>query len=300
MQPGGESVDCPVETVLSFVDIIVRNLSGEIVFGPTTLPKSLTAKELATRVLEGRVGQPCTLRLLSGHVQLADDDSFEDCQTDTLEIFAVCEMLELTDQERAEWMCYVQPYVFPDVLASFPEAARADPEVVISAVRRCGQALRHAHATLRANKSIVLEAVRQNGLALQYASLALKKDKEVVLGAVQTCGCALQFADLVLRNDKEVVLQAVRQDVEAFQYASEALQIDTDVTRICRRSDEAAGHADRGSFEKLWCLMSTTASLAHAFWHGLMTGRCVRRRQQVARAHRDFDCSELEVPFSLV
>lgn len=53
------------------------------------------------------------------------------------------------------------------VLRECPDAARAEPQIVMEAVRQYGAALQHANTKLRKNKDIVLASVAQHWSALQ-------------------------------------------------------------------------------------------------------------------------------------
>jgi len=54
-----------------------------------------------------------------------------------------------------------------------------DREIVLTAVQRNGNALRHASDELKKDREIVLAAVQENGSALCYASDELKKDQKL-------------------------------------------------------------------------------------------------------------------------
>jgi len=107
-----------------------------------------------------------------------------------------------------------------------PEDFRSDPDFMMKAVRRDGEALKYATPELQMNRALVLEAVRQNGHALEFAAPELRCDRAVVLEAVKQNGLALQFAAEELRADRECVLEAIRETGWAMQYASPELQED--------------------------------------------------------------------------
>lgn len=69
---------------------------------------------------------------------------------------------------------------FQFLFNGFSKALRADQDVVLAAVSKCGFVLQFASEELQADKNFILAAVRQNGEALQYASEKLRAD-EVLL-----------------------------------------------------------------------------------------------------------------------
>ena len=75
--------------------------------------------------------------------------------------------------------------------------------MVLGAVMQRGFALQWAE--LRADRDVVLSAVRKNGGALRYTSAELKADQDVVAAAVQQTVHALQFASAELRASFDVI-----------------------------------------------------------------------------------------------
>ena len=63
----------------------------------------------------------------------------------------------------------------------------------------------------RADPGVVLAAVRQDGLALEHAAWALRNDPAVCRAAVEASGGALERCTPTVRADRAVVLAAVRQ-----------------------------------------------------------------------------------------
>jgi len=117
----------------------------------------------------------------------------------------------------------------------------SDREVVLEAVRQCGDALQFASEELRCDREVVAEAVRRGRCfghsPLQYADAELRRDRELVLEVVQRQGAGLRFADEELRCDREVVLEAVRRDGCAVRYAAVKLQRDREVMLEAVRQD---------------------------------------------------------------
>jgi len=205
------------------LEIVVRQLSGNVVFGPLCVSATLQAEELKARVLCARAaavgGSACTVSLLLGSRELADTERLGDVgggASTSLDLTAIfAEVTPLSEQEREDWLCYVQPWVSPEVLSSFPEGARADEEIVLGAVRRGGRALRHAHPALRGHRPLVLEAVRQDGRALEHASVELRADPEIVVEAVLQNASSLQFASEELRENETILRVAAQSHSEA-------------------------------------------------------------------------------------
>lgn len=113
-------------------------------------------------------------------------------------------------------------------LRMVPKGYRADPDVVMAAVRQEGFALQYAPECRRQDRDVVLAAVSNSGRALQAAALHLRKDKELVLAAVANDGLSLAFADTLLSDDPEVVLAAVQQNPKSLVHASARLRGDRD------------------------------------------------------------------------
>jgi len=129
------------------------------------------------------------------------------------------------------------------------EDYQSNYDVVMEAVARTGEALKHAAKELKRNKDVVMVALKTYGSALAFASLDLQKDKEVVLAAVMHTGGALEYASADLKQDKQVVLAAIRQDTAAIQFAPMAVQQDPDIQR-------AVGGQDQGCVRACGCVIS--------------------------------------------
>ena len=130
------------------------------------------------------------------------------------------------------------------ILEIIGERLRSDREVVLSAVRNSGYALRFASKTLRDDKDFVLAVVSHSGEELQYASTKLRGDKDVALAAVNEFGYALQYASTKLRGDKSVVLAAVNEFGSALHFVSTKLRGDKDVVLAAvNQSGEALQYA---------------------------------------------------------
>ena len=110
-----------------------------------------------------------------------------------------------------------------------------DKDVVLPAVQRDGEALRHASDELCDDDAFVLAAVLRRGEAfgeaLRRVSIEQCGHMGVVLAAVKQDGRALQYASDELRDDEAVVRAAVQQDGGALQYASTRLRRDKAVVR---------------------------------------------------------------------
>lgn len=101
-------------------------------------------------------------------------------------------------------------------------------------MRQSGGALWHAAAVLKADPEVVLEAVKEDGGALWYASAKLKSDREFVLRCVAVNGVSLRYVATTLKGDREIVLAAIAQDRTALRYASADLQRDREIVHAAR------------------------------------------------------------------
>ena len=97
---------------------------------------------------------------------------------------------------------------------------------VMAAVKHNGNALQHAHASLKKDPKIVMAAVTQSGVSLSFADASLKKNYRIVLAAVTKKGDALLFADDSLKGNPAIVLAAVTQEGRVLYYADAALKND--------------------------------------------------------------------------
>eukprot|EP00928_Gymnodinium_smaydae_P054827 TRINITY_DN38530_c0_g1_i1.p1 TRINITY_DN38530_c0_g1~~TRINITY_DN38530_c0_g1_i1.p1 ORF type:complete len:319 (-),score=47.38 TRINITY_DN38530_c0_g1_i1:51-1007(-) len=142
---------------------------------------------------------------------------------------AITMMMETPPRDRraAAWVKRIDAE--PHLLRIAPEFARADPEVVMTAVRHDGHFLSHATSEIRATRKVVVAAVSTDGLALEFASEELRADRAVVLEALSNNAIALRYASTALRADRDVVLAAVSRNGFALAYASEALCADADI-----------------------------------------------------------------------
>lgn len=81
----------------------------------------------------------------------------------------------------------------------------ADKEVVLTAVRSDGYALKYCAEALQADRDVVTEAVANNGAALYYAHHSLKRDVDIALVAVRHEGAgALPYVDARLRYGPDI------------------------------------------------------------------------------------------------
>lgn len=125
---------------------------------------------------------------------------------EALEYLNTCSLLEVKN------MKYLKPEL------------RDDPEVVKTAVKNHGFALRYASERLQDDPEVVKIAVKKNGWTLQFASERLKDDPEIVTIAVKNNGMALVDASTRLKDDPEIVTAAVTNEGCALNYASKRLQ----------------------------------------------------------------------------
>ncbi|CAK0827177.1 unnamed protein product [Prorocentrum cordatum] len=131
-----------------------------------------------------------------------------------------------------------------------PAELRADPEVVLAAVRQNWSALQCATEEVRNDRDVGgvgLTAVRENANVLWYASHALRGDREFVLEALRHNVAAFPCVSTALRADRDMVLAAVRESGEVLRFASAQHRADREVVLAAVASSPLAlQHADRG------------------------------------------------------
>ncbi|MEE3342773.1 MAG: DUF4116 domain-containing protein [Bacilli bacterium] len=125
-------------------------------------------------------------------------------------------------QDKIEFLCVISKSRKLDERT----IGEKDRNIILSAVRKEGLALKHADESLKKDREIVLEAVKKNSYALEYADASLKKDKKIVLTALKKFSSALQYADDSLKKDKEVALFAINVSGYALEYVDESLKKD--------------------------------------------------------------------------
>ena len=136
-----------------------------------------------------------------------------------------------------------------------------DYEVVLSAIRNNGYAIKYASQKLKTNTAILVAAVTKSpkvysliahhadtlttqtainldGSNLQYIH-RVHISKDLVMAAVRSCGDALQYAPMAGDADDEV-LAAVQNDGLALQYASMRLRCDTSVVMAAVKQNPRA------------------------------------------------------------
>ena len=72
------------------------------------------------------------------------------------------------------------------------------------------EALKYASDELRADRDVVLEAVKRCGLALEYASDELRADRDVVTEAVKNNPLGFDFAGEELQKDIDLMAELSR------------------------------------------------------------------------------------------
>eukprot|EP00928_Gymnodinium_smaydae_P068111 TRINITY_DN5117_c0_g1_i1.p1 TRINITY_DN5117_c0_g1~~TRINITY_DN5117_c0_g1_i1.p1 ORF type:complete len:372 (-),score=34.24 TRINITY_DN5117_c0_g1_i1:301-1416(-) len=252
------------------VEVVVRAVGGDILFGPAEVPETTTIADLALHC--GFNPSYECLRCgcktdRAGHSKCGCDscatrcclpEPFEECRmfnadgeamrgflatkelsalgNPTVDLVAVLINPALSEDQREHYLKELSSAGDMTALGKLPPCARCDFEIVLAAVRKHGEALRYAHDELRASKAIVLEAIKQEPSALRYADPALRADREVVLQAVSRKsyeGCdSLRYAHESLRGEKDIVLTAVAQCSSSLQYASASLRADRDVVLV--------------------------------------------------------------------
>jgi len=179
--------------------------------------------------IQRQVGIPRDVqRLLDGSRLLLNDEVlFQVLHREVeAEVEAVLRLLIL-DSDWAEVMLAIESGRIQ--LQDTNERYRADRDIVLTAVRRSGEALEHAEEELRADSEVVMAAVQQSGRALHFAAETLQADVGMALAAVSQNGLVLEMVPEALRANREVTLAAVRQNGFALEFAVEAMQADRDV-----------------------------------------------------------------------
>jgi hypothetical protein len=140
------------------------------------------------------------------------------------------EYLETLSARREVWAALVARV--PEALNVLSPALRAEPEVVLSAVRKDALTLEYAAPSLLADRDFVLSAIqRSSGLALRFAAESVRADREVVLAATKSDGHAFQYAAGNLRSDFDTVAMATKMRTCAASYADMTLRMNRDFQR---------------------------------------------------------------------
>eukprot|EP00931_Biecheleriopsis_adriatica_P078255 TRINITY_DN5170_c0_g1_i1.p1 TRINITY_DN5170_c0_g1~~TRINITY_DN5170_c0_g1_i1.p1 ORF type:complete len:617 (-),score=133.98 TRINITY_DN5170_c0_g1_i1:122-1900(-) len=250
-------------TTNNMVEVTVFSISGATIFGPELSWECTKLSQLAETCGYQPSGEctrcgcttgeaarhcPCSCdachrdgccpsvlvecQFLDGAEVLSNDMTLGSLQKSALELTMVMKQVALSEEERQSYLSEVRAAKDMLSLGGLPLVARSDPEIVLAAVRRCGEALCCASKELQADKMIVLEAVKQCGRALQYAATSLREDPDVVMVAMSspnTQGDRLGFASESLRADKAIVMAAVSQRGSSLKHASLPLRADKEV-----------------------------------------------------------------------
>lgn len=234
------SVDCrpslplPEDTSQTIL-VTIRTVSGDAVFGPEPVYRGTVARTLKQQLRELRTDS--LIRLLHGQFELRDDDLIEGgTRSGTLEL-SVLYTMQPTEEERQLWVMQLDD---GHSLAHMPAAARADHQVVLSAVVQNPESMQHAAAELRSDREFMMTAVRSSGQALRYADKELRRDSGVVMASLEYDVTPLRFADRTLLADRDFVLSAVALDGLALRYADSSLRCDRQVVRAAIAQDEDA------------------------------------------------------------
>lgn len=117
-------------------------------------------------------------------------------------------------------------------LQHFSESIKGDKDLVLSAVKKNGLALKYASDRLKNDREIVLESVKcksNSPWALYHSADHFKDDYEVVMQAVVSVGWALKFASDRLKTNREIVLTAVKQNGYALEHAPDSFRNDKEI-----------------------------------------------------------------------
>eukprot|EP00759_Apiculatamorpha_spiralis_P057555 PhF_6_TR8706/c1_g1_i1/m.13646 len=137
------------------------------------------------------------------------------------------------------------------------EALLDDDDIVMAAIRNCGDCIIHASERILRNKSIAIEAVKRSGLALQYINPELLEEcREIVDKAVAKCGSALSFSPPKWKNDFHIAMRAVKQCGLSLRYVD-------DVT--LHENKELVIAALKGSNGKAYRYIHPSSKLVHDY-----------------------------------
>ena len=121
-----------------------------------------------------------------------------------------------------------------------PAALQDDKQVVMTAVRWWGDALKWSSPRLQADKDVVEAAVTFNGKALIWAADEMKSRKAIVCKAVDNgyfCGgyggpCSIKSLPLELRRDVFVAKKIVRKSPMLLKLLPQSMRSDRDVVKV--------------------------------------------------------------------
>lgn len=215
------------------VAVTVRTVSGEVVLGPESLRQGMLAASLTARL-----AQPDSLvRLLHGESELADLDPILDKSgTGFLELTVVY-TIEPSEEQRRKWIDQLDD---GDSLAILPAVAQGDRKVVLAAIGRRADEMRHATPEIRRDRVFMADAARRQGEVLRFADVELRCDAEVMMAALEFGHASLRHADRSLLSNKEFMLAAVSFDGLALRYADSTLRSDRQVVLAAIEQDEDA------------------------------------------------------------
>mmetsp|Transcript_1170 Transcript_1170/g.1540 ORF Transcript_1170/g.1540 Transcript_1170/m.1540 type:complete len:331 (+) Transcript_1170:115-1107(+) len=125
------------------------------------------------------------------------------------------------------------------VLRFAADELKSDKDVILAAVKYCGDALYYAADKLKSDPDVIRSAVRNNGYSLRFAADELKLDPEIVKIAVQSDEIALKCAD-EFKSDYGIVMTAVQSHPFALQYAADELKLNHEIVLQAVRRNAAA------------------------------------------------------------
>jgi hypothetical protein len=124
----------------------------------------------------------------------------------------------------------------PRALRYASRALRNDREIVMLAVKDCGNLIEFASDELRNDREIIMAATDNvafahlfngnawpNSTIFYYASDQIRGDREFVLKIIKIDGKAFKYCSDVLKDDRHVALEAIKQYPKAIMYVSERL-----------------------------------------------------------------------------
>jgi len=257
------------------VVVTVVNMGGSVVWGPSDLPLAERMSDLKTRVLCDQADPHCHIRFFAGLDAPSDRTTVQELagSNETLLLTAVQEY-RLTDQERKDYKQKLQVKLTAEghqtlqIFQQFPASARADPVVVLEAIRRDWRAIQYATGSCNKDKEFMRAAIKVNRRALSFASEDLKTDRELVLEAVTLNGYALQFADPSLSEDPCFMKEAVRRNGSALEYADQSLKANKEIVLTAvKDSGMALAYANSTMRQDEQVATAAVSQTGHALQH---------------------------------
>lgn len=243
-----------IEQLGATIRVLVRNLTGEILYGPCTVERREVFTNLRKVLLPARAHAKVLLFQNDG-MELQSDTILAD--QDSLECLAIFVQTTLPAEEREDFLTKLSEssrYDVVDLFLSFPEVARDDHEIVLGAVKQNPLCMSFSSDACRDDHEFVLEAFLNEPSSFQYVGEACRNDRDIVLQALRALKESIPSHSLckfcyksdyrrfdilhyvlpsILRslgnactNDQDIILEAIRMNPNSLEFASEACRND--------------------------------------------------------------------------